>query len=192
MAAYRKDILEHMYADIAPYDTDEILRHEWLNSRGAIPRFERSAIEIRLPDIQECPQADMAVLWAIANVIKSHVMERWINLDEQDAFETKDLVSILELTAADGAQAVIKDAAFLRAFGISGKSAKAGEIWRELIPAGKVPAEFRGALEVISKDGTLSRRILKATGNKPTRKRLREVYTKLCACLANEEMFHAG
>jgi len=190
MAAYRRDVLERMYSDIAPFDTDGVLRHEWLNSRGAIPRFERSAIEIRLPDIQECPRADMAVLWAIANVIKSHVREKWISLDEQDALETDDLVSILEATAADAERAVIKNSTFLRAFGVSGRSAKAGEIWRGLMSQEKVPAEFSGALELIMNAGTLSRRILKATGSKPTRQRLREVYTRLCECLSTGEMFH--
>ncbi|HAL85576.1 MAG TPA: hypothetical protein DCM31_01010, partial [Deferribacteraceae bacterium] len=37
-----------MYRDIAPYDPECILQEEWLNSRGAIARFDRKAIEIRL------------------------------------------------------------------------------------------------------------------------------------------------
>jgi len=93
-------------------------------------------------------------------------------------------------TAADAERAVIKNSTFLRAFGVSGRSAKAGEIWRGLMSQEKVPAEFSGALELIMNAGTLSRRILKATGSKPTRQRLREVYTRLCECLSTGEMFH--
>ena len=43
------------------YDTKKILDHHFLNSRGAIARFDRNAIEIRLVDIQECPKADIAI-----------------------------------------------------------------------------------------------------------------------------------
>ena len=36
---YEQKILQRMYRDIAPLDTQGVLRHEWLNSRGAIARF---------------------------------------------------------------------------------------------------------------------------------------------------------
>ena len=68
---YEGRILRKMYDDIAPYDTDGVLQHEWLNSRGAVPRFERSAMEVRLADSQECPLADVAVASAIASVLRS-------------------------------------------------------------------------------------------------------------------------
>ncbi|MCZ7598158.1 MAG: glutamate-cysteine ligase family protein [Gammaproteobacteria bacterium] len=48
--AYHELILAPMYADIAPHDPDGILQEEWLNSRGAIARFDRNAIEIRVLD----------------------------------------------------------------------------------------------------------------------------------------------
>ena len=32
-----------------------------MNSRGAIARFDRNAIEIRVIDVQECPKADLAI-----------------------------------------------------------------------------------------------------------------------------------
>lgn len=190
MAEYRQRILERMYAEIAPYDTEGILRHEWLNSRGAIPRFERSAIEIRLPDIQECPLGDMAVLWAIARTIEAHLKERWISYKEQASWETGLLVAILEETARRGEDAVIMDKAFLGAFGISGHSAKAGEVWRHLIESAEgEKGEFGAALGVILNEGTLSRRILRAVGDNPERERIREVYAKLCRCLSEGEMF---
>jgi carboxylate-amine ligase len=189
MAEYRQRILERMYADIAPHDTEGVLRHEWLNSRGAIPRFERSAIEIRLPDIQECPLSDMAVLWALAGAVRALVEERWISLEEQSAGETEPLVAILEETARRGEGAVITSEPFLRAFGLPGGRARAGDVWRHLIEAEKGGREFRGALEVILNDGTLSRRILKAVGGNPERERLREVYGLLCGCLSEGKMF---
>ena len=47
-AGYEARILQPMYRDIAPHDPEGLLQHEWLNCRGAIPRFDRSAIEIRV------------------------------------------------------------------------------------------------------------------------------------------------
>ena len=45
--SYEEQIFQRIYADIAPHDPQGILQHEWLNSRGAIARFDRNAIEIR-------------------------------------------------------------------------------------------------------------------------------------------------
>ena len=39
-----------MYRQIAPLDPDHVVQYEWLNSRGAIARFDRNAIEIRVID----------------------------------------------------------------------------------------------------------------------------------------------
>jgi len=59
-ADYQAGVLEPMYRDIAADDPERVLQHEWLNARGAIARFDRNAIEIRLCDTQECPRADLA------------------------------------------------------------------------------------------------------------------------------------
>ena len=58
---YNKQIFDKVKKAIAPYDTEHLLNHFFLNSRGAIARFDRGAIEIRLVDIQECPNADIAI-----------------------------------------------------------------------------------------------------------------------------------
>ena len=60
-ADYRDSILARLYSDIAPHDPQAILQHEWLNARGAIARFERNTIEVRVLDVQECPAADVAI-----------------------------------------------------------------------------------------------------------------------------------
>ena len=60
-ARHEAEILAPMYAEIAPLDPEGELQDEWLNSRGAIARFQRDAIEIRLLDVQETPYADLAI-----------------------------------------------------------------------------------------------------------------------------------
>ena len=69
-ADYEQHIFQVMYRDIAPFDTDKILCHEWLNSRGAIARFDRHAIEIRVLDVQDVPAVDIAICEVIVAVFE--------------------------------------------------------------------------------------------------------------------------
>lgn len=59
---YNSRIFDKVKKAIAPHDPEHLLNHFFLNSRGAIARFDRGAIEIRLVDIQECPNADIAIV----------------------------------------------------------------------------------------------------------------------------------
>ena len=59
---YNSQIFDKVKKAIAPHDPEHLLNHFFLNSRGAIARFDRGAIEIRLVDIQECPNADIAIV----------------------------------------------------------------------------------------------------------------------------------
>lgn len=61
-AEYEEQILGPVYRDLEPLDPEGTLRHEWVNARGAIPRFTRGAIEIRVLDAQESPAMDLLVL----------------------------------------------------------------------------------------------------------------------------------
>jgi carboxylate-amine ligase len=191
---YESRILRRMYDDIARYDPDGILQHEWLNSRGAIPRFERSAIEIRLADTQECPLADVAVASAIASVLKGLVDERWASLKEQAAWLMEPLAAILDKTIHSGEEAIINDKGYLKTFGYPESSAKASDLWRYLIGeslSNNYAADrlIMKPLQLILDSGTLSTRILKCTGKKPSTARLRETYGKLCDCLAEGKLF---
>ena len=54
---YEREILRpHLSRSSRRYDPEGVLRHEWLNARGAIARFDRNTIEIRVLDVQECPR----------------------------------------------------------------------------------------------------------------------------------------
>jgi glutamate---cysteine ligase / carboxylate-amine ligase len=68
---YQTQILAPMYRDVAPLDPDGVLQYEWLNSRGAIARFDRDAIEIRLLDVQETPLADLAIAMLVISAARS-------------------------------------------------------------------------------------------------------------------------
>jgi hypothetical protein len=188
-AAYCRDILQPMYRAIAPFDPNGILQDEWLNSRGAIARFERDTIEIRLLDVQECPAADLAIAALIAETLKALTGGRWQTVAQQMAWAVAPLAELFEECVHRGEQVVITDRNFLAAFGFSDRRAGAGELWQhlaqELFTAGTVPAE----LSTIFTHGPLSRRLLRALGPEPERPRQAEVYRELCDCLAEGRMF---
>ncbi|HBE94949.1 MAG TPA: glutamate--cysteine ligase, partial [Desulfovibrio sp.] len=80
---YEKRILNPMFKALRPQDKEGVLRFEWLNARGAIARFERDAIEIRVLDVQECPAADLAVAALAVAAIRAVAAETWQDLKAQ-------------------------------------------------------------------------------------------------------------
>lgn len=69
-AQYQRDILRRIYRELRGVPGAERLRHEWVNSRGAIVRFYRDAIELRILDTQECVKMDIAIAVFTCNVLK--------------------------------------------------------------------------------------------------------------------------
>jgi carboxylate-amine ligase len=188
-AKYEGELLARIYADIAPHDPEGILQYEWLNARGAIARFDRSAIEIRVLDIQECPLADVAICAAIVQVLRALVAERFTPLREQQAFPTEELHAILLATIRDAEETVIADGSYLGQFGMSGR-VRAREVWRHLLgETGPLAEPFARAVGTILERGTLARRILKAVGETPTHEQLAGVYRELCDRLAANTMY---
>jgi glutamate---cysteine ligase / carboxylate-amine ligase len=193
---YHRRILQPMYRAIAPFDEERLLRHEWLNSRGAIARFQRSAIEIRLLDVQECPLADQAILTAVAAVLRALVEERWQPLSVQKAWPVPPLTTILARTIHQGEQARLEDPAYLAAFGFPAPAGTAGGLWSHLIDtlAREHPEDFhevRKPLRVMQEQGPLARRLLNAIGEHPDPAGLRTAYGELCTCLAANRLFAA-
>jgi gamma-glutamyl:cysteine ligase YbdK (ATP-grasp superfamily) len=187
---YEARVLAPMYDEIAPYDPAGALRHEWLNSRGAIARFDRNAIEIRVIDVQECPEADLAIAGATAAVVKALYDERFAPLDEQQALATETLEQVMVDTIHDGEQAVIGHRPLLHALGIPDARCSAREAWHALVDAVDVRSSWwRPPLDTILREGPLARRILRARGECTDPRRLHAIYEKLCECLEEGRMF---
>jgi gamma-glutamyl:cysteine ligase YbdK (ATP-grasp superfamily) len=189
---YQSAILEHLYEEIAPYDTNGILRYEWLNARGAIARFERNTIEIRVMDTQECPSADLAVANAVVLVLKALVEEEWSSLQNQMSWGVEPLRRIMMDVIRDADQAVITDTAYLELMGYSmGAPCTAAELWKDLLDRTMtVDHSSHSILRAILKHGPLARRILRAAGEAPDRAALTRVYRRLCKCLAEDQFFY--
>ncbi|MCX5864872.1 MAG: glutamate-cysteine ligase family protein [Deltaproteobacteria bacterium] len=194
-AEYEQEIYQRLRRDIAPFDPDGVLEAEWLNSRGAIARFDRNAIEIRVLDIQECPLADVSLAVLICAVLKGLTAGRWAGLVEQKAANTGELAEIFVGAVRDGEEAVIDNHRYLALFGRGVKAAMtAGELWQELAAdCGPELAEaghgIQQTVSAILAQGPLSRRIIRALGDKPGRERFREVYRELGRCLAQGRLF---
>jgi carboxylate-amine ligase len=191
---YRERILGPVYRDLGPHDPGGIVRHEWVNSRGAIARFDRSTIEIRLLDMQECPAADLAVVSLVVSALEGLVGEVHAPLSAQQEWEVKPLERILLLTIREGEAARIEDHRYLETFGFPAESATAGELWRHLARSAageEFPSdgEVRSAAKTILSEGPLARRILRTMGDSPSPRRIREVYRTLCSCLEEGRVF---
>lgn len=186
-AHYHEAILERIYADLRPHDPEGVLRHEWVNARGATARFSRGSIEIRVIDCQECIPADLAVAAAVVAAVRGIEVEGPMPDDEV-------LLDVLDRTVRLGRTASLSDPVYLERLGLDRRGAVgAGEAWRALAaPVLSDPevAELHRPLEVILERGPLAERIVAELGAvAPTRARLRDVYEELCGCVEAGEPF---
>ena len=191
---YERDIFQPMFAAIAPYDPAGVLQHEFLNSRGAIARFDRGAIEIRVLDVQECPQADTAIAALMAAVLKKLFRERWGPVEKIKNIDTGPLADLFLAVIKDADATIIDNQEFLEIVGLAGRGPQtARQIWRHLFEScltdGDIDAETARPVETILEKGCLARRILKALGNDARREKLHRVYADLCDCLADGRMY---
>jgi gamma-glutamyl:cysteine ligase YbdK (ATP-grasp superfamily) len=190
-AEYESRILEPMYRDISSHDPQGVLRHEWLNCRGAIPRFDRSAIEIRVLDMQECPAADLAIAALVTAVARALYTETWAPLASQQACPTDALANLFLGGLRDAEHTEIAHPDYLSLFGFAGSRCTMRELWLHLETVMNSGAlkPWQDALGIILERGPLARRILRAVGPDCPQPRLEAVYRELCDCLAEGRMF---
>lgn len=189
-ADYYATIFEPIKQVIKKYDTNNILDHHFLNSRGAIARFDRNAIEIRLVDIQECPKADIAICALIIEVLKLLVNEDTTSLKKQKKWLKQDLYSILNAVIKDGEVYNILNLDYLELFGIK-QVTNVKNVWHHLYMLVKenITKDHQKALEIIFNHGTLSTRIVKALNQDVSVKNIELVYTQLAECLKENKLF---
>lgn len=193
-ADYDREIMAPLYAAMDPLDPEGVLHDEFLNARGAIARFGRGSIEIRVLDAQECPAADLACAGLICAVLRGLCDQDQAGLERQKALDTGALASILDQVVFTADQTFVTDAEYLAVLGYPGQtSPTAGELWahlaQEYLPVGERDAAWDEPLKVILEQGCLSRRILAALRSDFRREKLAEVYGRLCQCLAQGQVF---
>jgi gamma-glutamyl:cysteine ligase YbdK (ATP-grasp superfamily) len=188
-AAYESDVLTPIYDSMAALDPPGTLRREWINARGAIARFDRMAIEIRLADTQECPRADIAAAQAICAVVRT-LYDRAPAAPGHLDVPTESLAALLAHATRNGEDALAEEP-YLRAIGISAvRSCTVRDVWRRMLDdAACRDGGWAGVVDSILDHGTLATRILRAAGSHPSREGLREVYRELARCLEEGRLF---
>lgn len=189
---YEEKIFQRIYADIAPHDPENLLQNEWLNARGAITRFDRNAIEIRLIDIQETPIADLAIALAITSAVRALVNEMWVPLHFLHRLSESSLRSILLTGIRSAENAKITDAHFLSVFGWNKGACNAGELWAHIISQtvdARVHQKSYETLQFLLNKGTLATRLLRVLGPNPDHQVLKRVYAELCGHLQQGTLF---
>lgn len=74
---YRQITINRYTEELEKLDAPEwVLNKEWLNSRGAVFRFDRKAIEVRIMDEQECIKADVALSCFIRASLRGMLSQR--------------------------------------------------------------------------------------------------------------------
>lgn len=193
-AEYQKEILQPIYQAMAPHDPAGTLLHDWLNARGAIARFERNTIEIRVLDTQESPVADIAVASLVVATLKLLIAEQWSTLEQQLALSTADLARLFLDNIKNAELTVISDRDYLRLFAFPDKQCEARELWQHILESimargNHHPADITAAMQYILRHGTLARRICQAIGKEISASRLQETYRQLSNCLATGQLF---
>jgi glutathione synthase/RimK-type ligase-like ATP-grasp enzyme/gamma-glutamyl:cysteine ligase YbdK (ATP-grasp superfamily) len=67
---YRKRILGPMYEALDRIPDAGAIRHEFFNARGAVFKFSRRAMEIRVLDVQECVKMDVAIAAFVRSALR--------------------------------------------------------------------------------------------------------------------------
>ncbi|MCM8570166.1 glutamate-cysteine ligase family protein [Gramella jeungdoensis] len=188
--AYYRTIFEPITTAIKPYDNENLLDHHFLNSRGAISRFDRNAIEIRIIDIQENPSADIAIAAFIVEALKLLVGEELVSIEDQKSWHEDDLFEIFDEVIKDAENTLITNKMYLAVFDLD-KASDVRTIWKKLysLVGEELSENHRKHIEFILQNGSLASRILKALRNDFAPENIIKVYSKLGECLESNRMF---
>ena len=180
---YERTILGRIYADLQPLDPHGVLRHEWANSRGAIARFDRGAIEIRIIDAQESPAADLAVVAAVTSIVRVLTTGALADRDVLADPSTDELAGLFDRTVRAADETVVDSTVLLRILGLGSGPRPASAVWRALLerhPPDVSESECQAAMEVILRDGPLARRMLARAGESPAHPQLVDLMAEMC------------
>lgn len=194
-ADYDRQIYRPIHQALAPFDATGVLEPVFSNSRGAIARFDRGSIEIRLLDLQECPAADLAIVRTVVALLRELVTETHLPLAAQQAATVAELAPVFHACVEQGEAARIDSPVLHRAFGWTGTapSPSAHDLWRTAIarldPVAMASPAEQQALVTYTAQGTLARRITATLGSDPSPEAIAALYRRLAAGLTANAIF---
>jgi len=164
---YQEKIFAPMMRQVARVNRSGILEAEWLNSRGAIARFTRGAIEIRVLDVQECPRADMAIASLVFATLRELVARHGARLPEFARRATTRARRAQFLACArHGLDAPLRLPDLHGLLGLPARAATARALWRHVlarvVPPDGLSGPHRAVIETILRHGNLADRLLAA------------------------------
>jgi carboxylate-amine ligase len=191
-AEYMTRILSPIAAAFEPHDPTGIMDPFFLNARGAIARFDRGAIEIRLADIQECPLADMSIMCFLVEVLRGLVAEDWSSIAAQEGCDESYLYDILLRTIRDGEMAILPDGPLASLFGVSytGKNHYVKDLLSDIFSAirWRLDDVTQDVIDYILMSGTLARRMMKVLDGDYSVDSLRRLESHLISCLHDNRL----
>jgi len=182
---YEKTTIRQYSEDLAKVNAPRcLLNKEWLNSRGAVIRFDRKAIEIRIMDEQECVKSDVALSCFIRATLRGILQHR----EEFEYLPHDILVNNLRAVIRDGLDASVQHP----------KGSTARQVCRHLhrIAGENASSEEKKYLGIIKRrieEGSLSDLILKEVTKRVLRTDLGEaiftVYSSLASSLERNKVY---
>jgi carboxylate-amine ligase len=187
-------LLKTLYQAVAPHDPDGLLQHEWVNSRGAIARFDRMALELRTLDIQECPAADITLACGFVALLK-RVME----LEDEELQKVADIdtesLSDLWVKSLRARQEVdLRPLGYCERLGLNDRDSwTLDEFWRALGPTLQpdLPSGVQPLWSRLIERGSLASEIRRRLSGDCTPARIGELYRELCLCLEENRILES-
>ncbi len=189
---YYREIYGPIVQLLSEHDPQGSLDHQLVNTRGTVPYFERSTMQIRVIDMQECISGDLAIAEFVTVVLKALTNGRWVSSYVQRAWPETDLLGIFLQVIKDAGNTMIANRDYLLMFGLLKQDQlQCIKLWQHLFVDlyGDLSEECRQHIGHILEHGCLAQRILKHTGREPSREKLTEVYGELAVCLREDRPF---
>jgi glutamate---cysteine ligase / carboxylate-amine ligase len=192
-SGYRRDILQPMYEALDAFPHSEPIRHEFLNSRGAVLRFARRALELRVLDTQECVRMDVAIAAfarAALRQLTAEVLAGSLIPPPHDV-----LVADLEACIRDGSAAAVSAPHIVGDCGgacVSARTVLESLLKRAHSSISLDDAGYLALVEDVIAQGSLAERIRArlqpfAGSGAVFRAELRSVYGELAECLVSNQ-----
>jgi carboxylate-amine ligase len=180
---YRREVIGRYSRDLAEAGVGKaLLFKEWVNSRGVIFRFDRSALEVRVMDEQECIKSDLALSCFIRAALRGLLSE------EAEPLPHQLLVEDFNAVVADGLNAKVRHPdggtarqVYQHFFNLAMENASEDEakyLWivKKRIDEGNLSELIRG-------------RVLRKAQRTDFKEAILSVYSKLIKCLSDNQPY---
>jgi len=180
---YKKITVERYSQDLMRMSAPRCIMHkEWLNSRGAVIRSDRKAIEIRVMDEQECIKSDVALSCFMRSLLRSFIR------DEKTYLPNNILTEDFKAVIRDGLDAKVQHPRGDTARNVCRYFYKLA--WES---ASSEEKEYLGIVGKRIDEGNLSNLILRDVAAKSKRKDFREaiqtVYSSMIKNLVENKVY---